>query len=63
MSLENLPVYVTIGYVIYEGLAISYNLKRLTEGKKLKRISVASLWASRGYPEDYFKSEKQASEK
>ena len=58
MSLENLPVYVTLAAAFYEMLAGSYNVKRLAEGKKLKRISLSSLWASRGYPEGYFSSEK-----
>jgi len=58
MAMNNL---ITIGFLLglgwcsYEMAAVSYNLKRLTEGKKLLRwISPASYVASLTYPKGYF---------
>jgi hypothetical protein len=59
MGLENLPVYVVLAYGFYEILAGGYNLERLSEGKKLKRISSATWLASSSYPKEYFKNNKK----
>jgi len=55
MAMDDLIAILCLGWISYEVAAVSYNLKRLTEGKKLLRwISPASYVASLTYPKGYF---------
>jgi hypothetical protein len=61
MTMDNLIILGlgAIGYEVYDIVAGIYNFKRLSEGKRLRRISVGALVSSLTYPKGYFSRSEQ----